>query len=125
MSFVPNVLLRRLYKKGSLRRLEDGIAFDLKNILGPGIITKINFIEINDNSFDSEKIIIRSNEKDHKAHLISVESPLFITFQQQGTLIMKGDNCLVNGKNKITLELVTREAGKICVSLIDNIMLPE
>lgn len=125
MSFVPNVLLRRLYKKGSLRRIEEGIAFDIKNIIGPGIITQINFVEINDCPFSADKITVRSNDKDHKAHLVSKEAPLFVTFQQQSTLIISGNNCLKNGKNKITLELVTREAGKICVSLFDNVMLPE
>jgi len=121
LTFLPNILLRRLYKKGSLRSIDEGISFELKNILGPGIITKVNFIRINDHKYDSTKIILRSNEKDVRLNKVSENSPLFIAFKQIGMLIIQCDNCLVDGKNKIEMELISREAGLIKVKVFDNV----
>lgn len=123
MTFIPNVLLRRAYKKGSLRIVEEGLAFDLINVLGPGILTGLNFIQINDTKFEPEKICILTNGKEIRADKVTVEKPLFFTFKHQATLVMKGENSLREGKNDIVVEVVSREAGVIKVKLSDNITL--
>ncbi|MEW5821999.1 MAG: hypothetical protein AB1782_17530 [Cyanobacteriota bacterium] len=120
MTFVPKVLLRRLYKKGSLKSHINGVAFELKNVLGPGIINKINFIKINNHIYNPQDIHIDTNDRIIYARDISEENPIFIAFQQKGTLIMNGNNPLVNGINTIELELISREAGLINVNIQDN-----
>ena len=87
MSIIPDFLLKRIYRKGSLRETAEGIAFDLKNILGPGIITGINYIIINDEVYQSPLIKI----------------------------------VLKEGINKIIVELISRDVGKVQVTLTDTV----
>lgn len=123
MTFIPNVLLRRAYKKGSLRSVEDGLAIDLINVLGPGILTGLNFVLINNYKYEPDKVCIVSNGAELKADKVSAEKPLFFTFKQTATLVMLGENPLKNGKNDIEVEVVSREAGVIKVSFSDTVSL--
>lgn len=121
MTFIPNVLLRRAYKKGSLRSIEGGLAIDVVNVLGPGILTGLNYVLINDYKYDPEDVCLLSNGTELRADKVSTEKPLFFTFKQKVTLVMKGNNPLKEGKNEISLEVISREAGVIKVNFSDNI----
>jgi hydroxymethylglutaryl-CoA reductase (NADPH) len=121
LSFVPRALLRRLYRKGSLRKTPEGIAFDLKNILGPGILTGVNFIKLNDTTYQADKIKIDTNGKRIHTDRISPENPVLFTFGQKGTCLLLGREGLIEGKNNISFELLSREAGLIQVTVSDTI----
>ena len=56
MSIIPEFLMKRVYKKGSLKQTEDGICFELKNVLGPGFISGFNFVQINYATFEPNKV---------------------------------------------------------------------
>lgn len=117
---IPEFLLRRIYRKGSLRITEEGIAFDLKNMLGPGVISGISFIEINGKKYSAEDIKLMTSDITTWAHQISSENPVVFRLHQEGTLILEGAKELKNGINKIIMELVSREAGKVQVSLNES-----
>jgi hypothetical protein len=123
LSIVPKALLRRLYRKGSLKPADNCIKFELKNILGPGIITGINYVKLNEMVFEPEKILIDTNGKKINATAITPENPILFTFGQRGICVLLGKNCLIEGKNIIELELVSREAGLINVSVNDTVTL--
>lgn len=123
MPIVPKFLIKKLYQKGSLRTTDEGIAFDLKNIIGPGIIQKIICLRFNDQEFDPSCIKILTNGKTIAAEQISPESPVFFTFLQKSTCFLFGKPPLKEGKNKIVVELISREAGLIKVAVIDTLEL--
>ncbi|EKE02405.1 MAG: hypothetical protein ACD_20C00392G0005 [uncultured bacterium] len=121
MSIIPDFLLKRIYRKGSLRETAEGIAFDLKNILGPGIITGINYIIINDEVYQSPLIKIVSSDSATIAENINNESPLLIKLNQEITCILDGAKGLKEGINKIIVELISRDVGKVQVTLTDTV----
>ena len=51
MAVVPEFLIKRLYKKGSLKKEGNQITFVLKNVLGPGFISGFNYVKVNIDSF--------------------------------------------------------------------------
>lgn len=120
MSRVPDFLLRRIYKKGSLRETTDGIAFELKNILGPGNITAINFIKINDNIYNSSVIKFMSANAQVLATHISSENPLLIKLNQEATCILEGAKGLQAGLNKIIIDIISQDIGPVQVTLTDT-----
>ena len=62
MVIVPDFLIKRIYQKGSLKKLENGASFDLKNVLGPGFISGFNHVKINDVKYEAGdvKFIMKS-----------------------------------------------------------------
>ena len=121
MTNFPSFLLKKIYKKGSLRHIEEGIAFDLKNILGPGLITEINFVKINDTIYNSSVIQIIKSGVETLAEQISLENPLIIKLNEDITCVMKCGLKLQEGINNIIVELTSHGVGKVQVNLSDNI----
>ena len=117
MSIIPSFLLKKMYKKGSLRETAEGIAFDLKNILGPGIITGINCIIINEEQYKSPVIKILTSGMAIIAEHISDDNPILFRLNQEGTLLLEGAKGLKEGLNKIIVDLISGDVGRIQVTL--------
>lgn len=117
---IPEFLLRRIYRSGSLRITEDGIAIDLKNMLGAGVISGIGFVEINGEKHSPEKLKLITSGAELNVAQITPENPLVFRLNQEGTIILDGVRELKEGINRIILELISKDAGKVQVSLSEN-----
>lgn len=120
MSIIPEFLIKRVYKKGSLKQTEDGICFELKNVLGPGFISGFNFVKINDDTFSADKVKFITQGTEIAAETVSEETPIGFRLGQEGTLLLQGAKCLKDGINQIIIELMNPEAGKVKLSLSDS-----
>ena len=121
MNRVPDFLIRRIYKKGSLKETTDGISFELKNILGPGNITGINFIKINEDLYDASVIKFISSNIQVLAKQVSSENPMLIKFNQEATCLLEGAKGLQAGLNKIIIEIMSQDIGQVQVTLTDTL----
>jgi hypothetical protein len=119
---IPEFLLKRIYKVGSLRITEEGIAIDLKNMLGPGIISGIGFVEVNGEKHTPEELKLVTSGVETTASDITPDNPMIFRLNQEGTVILKGVRELRQGINKIILELISKDAGKVQISLNENFM---
>lgn len=120
MSIIPEFLIKRVYKKGSLKETENGVCFDLKNVLGPGFISGFSFVKINDVLFGAECVKFLTQGTEISAETVSEENPISFRLGQEGTLILHGAKCLKEGINQIIIELMNPEAGKVKLSLSDD-----
>lgn len=120
MSIIPEFLIKRVYKKGSLKQTEDGVCFELKNVLGPGFISGFGFVKINNDTFGADKVKFITQGSEISAETVSEENPIGFRLGQEGTLILEGAKCLKDGINQIIIELMNPEAGKVKLSLSDN-----
>lgn len=119
MSIIPKFLLKRVYVSGSLRETSEGIAFDLFNSIGPGILTRLNTIKLNDHVFSPQEILLKIEDKIFKGNEISEKNPAIFFHNQKTTCILIGAQ-LAQGLHTITVDLLSREAGKIVVSIQDS-----
>ena len=120
MSIIPDFQMKRVYKKGSLKQTDDGICFDLKNVLGPGFISGFGCVKINDSTFGADKVKFLTQGTEIPAETVSEENPIGFRLGQEGTLILLGAKCLKDGINQIIIELMNPEAGKVKLSLSDD-----
>jgi len=120
MSIIPEFLMKRVYKKGSLKQTEDGVCFELKNVLGPGFISGFCCVKINDATFESEQVKFVTQGVEISAEEVNEQNPIGFRLGQEGTLILKGAKCLKDGINQIIIELMNPEAGRVKLSLTDN-----
>ena len=121
MSIIPDFLMKRVYKKGSLKQTEDGVCFELKNVLGPGFISGFSFVKINDATFEPNQVRFITQGVEIPIETVSEANPIGFRLGQEGTLILKdAAQHLKEGINQIIIELMNPEAGKVKLSLTDN-----
>ena len=119
MVVVPEFLIKRIYQKGSLKRTDDGASVVLKNVLGPGFISGFNYVKINDTVYEPQDVKFVTNGQELLGTEVSEANPVAFRLGQSGTLIMSGKACLVDGTNKIVIEAMNPEAGKVVLSVED------
>ncbi len=120
MTVIPNFILKRMYKTGSLRRLPDGVGFDIVNNLGPGQISLVQSIKLNNQVYAAEHLVLIINGESVPATTIQEDSPATFFLNQVITCVIQ-DTQLVAGSYDLTLELVSREAGKVSLSIKDTL----
>ena len=113
MVVVPEFLIRRIYQKGTLKKLENGASVMLKNVLGPGHISGFSYVKINDVIFEGKDVKFITNGVEYTGDGVSDENPIVFRLGQTGTLIMTGKDCIIDGTNKIIIEALNPEAGKV------------
>lgn len=121
MVVVPEFLIKRIYQKGSLKKLENGASVVLKNVLGPGLISGFNYVKINDVVFESKDVKFITNGQELLGSEVSEENPVVFRLGQSGTLIMSGQECILDGINKIVIEAMNPEAGKVQLNVEDTV----
>ena len=121
MNILPSFLLKRIYKKGSLQETKEGVVFKLKNILGPGIVTGVNFIKINGEKYNASVIKIIKSETSTLAKQISTENPMIFKLNEEITCLIQGCMVLQEGLNKIMVELISKDVGIVSVTVSDTI----
>lgn len=109
-----------MYKTGSLRRLPDGVGFDIINNLGPGQISLVQSIKLNGQVYTAEQLQLIINGESVPASTIQEDSPATFFLNQVITCVIQ-DTELVAGRYDLTLELVSREAGKVSLSVSDTL----
>jgi len=119
MVVVPDFLIKRIYQKGSLKKLDNGASVILKNVLGPGFISGFNCVKINDVVFEAKDVKFITNGQEILGTDVSDENPIAFRLGQTGTLVMTGQDCVVEGTNKIVIEALNPEAGKVTLNTED------
>lgn len=105
---VPEFLLRKLYKKGSLRETAQGMfRFTLRNTLGPATIVDPPHVTVNGIGYGPGKV--KSSRVDIDA--IGPDNPFIFHRGDQVTLRMPG--ALLRGGNQIELLVHTKEFGDL------------
>ncbi len=119
MNILPRFILNKIYQKGSLQETNDGVSFKLKNILGPGIITGINFVKINDEIYNSSVIKIVKSGAAVIAEQVSSDNPMVFKLNEDITCVIQNCLALQDGINKVMVELISKDVGKVNVTLSD------
>ena len=119
MVVVPEFLIKRIYQKGSLKKLDDGASVTLKNVLGPGFISGFNYVEINGVVYEPKDVKFITNGQELLGTEVSESNPIAFRLGQTGDLIMSGKECVVEGSNKIIIEAMNPEAGVVKLSVED------
>jgi hypothetical protein len=118
MTVIPNFILKRMYRDGSLRRVDGGIGFDIINTLGPGQISKLNSVSANGRVYTAEQLVLLINEEVVRGDTITEENPATFFLNQVITCVVE-DTTLPAGKYELVLDLVSREAGKVALTVKD------
>ena len=121
MVVVPEFLIKRIYQKGSLKKLENGASVTLKNVLGPGFISGFNYVKINDVTYEAKDVKFVMNGQEYTSADVSEDHPIAFRLGQVGTLVVSGAESVIEGLNKIVIEALNPEAGVVKLSVEDTV----
>lgn len=120
MTVIPNFILKRMYKDDSLRRLDGGVGFDIVNNLGPGQISKLNSVTMNGKVYPPNHVKLLIGAEVVDGDSITEENPATFFLNQVITCLIQ-DPGIVDGPYQLTLDLVSREAGKVTLTVKDTL----
>jgi hypothetical protein len=109
-----------MYRAGSLERTADGIAFEIINNLGPAQLARINSISLNAKVYTAGEITFVFDGTALPASKISEDLPASFFLNQVVTILIADPN-LPNGDYTIKLDLISREAGQVTLTIQDKL----
>jgi hydroxymethylglutaryl-CoA reductase (NADPH) len=117
---VPAFLLRRLYVKGSLRNVDGGFEFDLKNSLGSGYAESVRPIIVDDEALPtaSTRFVVDGEVKPFES--ITADSPMTLGMNKLVTVGVDG-RTLTPGKHKIGIGFLVTGMGELAFDVTDAI----
>jgi hypothetical protein len=112
---VPDFLLRKLYKRGSLRETGDGrFAFTMQNPLANASLVAPPRVVVNGVAYPADKVAARRIDLAG----ITPQSPFLFRRGDQVTLNFEGH--LLRGGNRIHIQVVTKEFGSLDIHVEDR-----
>jgi len=118
---IPSMLLRQLYTLGSLKNIDGGIQFAIKNRLTDVEFSGINFIKINGTEVPPDKLTLDLGDGNFlKASDVSESNP--IPFPLRKIVLINAEiGNLANGKHKIEIGAKAKSFGSLKFEVEDSI----
>jgi len=120
MSFfpIPSMLLRQLYTNNSLKNVDGGVQFSLKNRLSDGEFTELTGIKIDGNDVSPANVSVDLGD----GEFVPAESVHDISFPLRKVLTVKCDiGNLETGKHKIQIAFKAKPFGALKFDVEDSI----
>ena len=115
---IPSLLLKQLYTFGSLKNVESGVQFSIKNRLSDATVTGLESIKLNGQSVPLQVVSLDMGE----GTLLSPEQVTDVAFPLRKTLdVYARIDPLPEGKHQIELAFETKPFGKLKLKVEDAI----
>jgi hydroxymethylglutaryl-CoA reductase (NADPH) len=116
----PSALLSKLFVKGSLKNIEGGFEFKIKNIIDGATLVGMGALGVDAASVAPANFSLVMGEKEMPANSISKENPVPVKAFVEVRIVVKGAP-LSAGSHKINIVLMTREVGKLQFAVTETI----
>jgi hypothetical protein len=121
MTVIPATVLKKLYVKGSLRVKDGGFVFDLKNLIAPATITRIDGLEVDGKKVDDSRVtIVSPTGSSRPIGQISPGTPLQFPVGVVVTLHVL-DETLEPGQHDLAVRVEVKEIGSLDIPVSDTI----
>ena len=111
---IPDFLLRKLYRKGSLRTVGEGrFAFTLRNVLGTATLVAPPRVVVNGIAYAPDRL----ESRQVRPADITERTPFVFRKGDRVTVRMAGH--LLRGGNRIQVQVKTREFGDLNIEVDD------
>ncbi|MGD2103801.1 MAG: hypothetical protein PVJ55_01635 [Anaerolineae bacterium] len=122
MPVIPPTVLEKLYVKGSLRSEDGGFAFDLKNLIAPATITKMDSLDVDGEPIEGSLVsVLPPSGNSRPMDKISSERPLHFPVGVVVTLHVSGEP-LDRGEHRLSLNLNVKEIGSLHIPISDTVV---
>jgi hypothetical protein len=120
MSAIPAFILKKLYVPGSLANSAEGCQLQIKNTLAPGTITGVGPVSIDETIYAPKDVTLVRGAERIAAASASSSHPIAFDVNVVVTIIVSGVT-LADGEHRISLDVLTREVGRLKFDITDHI----
>ena len=116
----PAFLLKKVYVTGSLKNLDGGFQFSLKNVIDTGTLGGIKALTVDWTEVALATITVKTRDLEKKAEEISFRNSIPLRINMEATFMVAGQ-ALNAGEHEIKLAINVLEAGKIEIPIKDKV----
>jgi hydroxymethylglutaryl-CoA reductase (NADPH) len=121
MNFIPSMLLKQLYTRGSLRNDPQGVVFSVKNRLSDAKLTGLKEVVIGDKNIPLKDVLFDLGDNNLlTAEQITEATPIDFPIRKAINVIVKTD-ALPEGKYKVKIEFKASPFGSLEIKVEDSI----
>lgn len=121
MAFIPSMLLKQLYTRGSLQNSSGGFQFALKNRLSDAELTELQSISVDGTTISNEQVTIDLGDgRQLKPEQIAAKTPLAFPLRQAMNINVAGEK-LERGKHTIAVSFKAKPFGELKFDVEDAI----
>lgn len=118
--FISPSLLERVYVKGSLKNIEGGFEFKLKNNVDSGTLGGIKSLIVDGVEAPLASITVSSKSMTRNAEAITTRAPFSLMYGTEATISVAGEP-LSAGAHTLALGLMVLEIGKLDIKFSDEV----
>jgi len=118
--FISPSLLDRVYVRGSLKNIETGYEFKLKNTIDNGTLSGVKSLTVDGVVVALSAISLQTSAGEKRAEDISYKNPLPLYYNSEATVRVAGE-FLASGEHSIVLSIAVYEAGTMQLKINDEI----
>lgn len=121
MSMVPSFMLKKLYKKSSLRNGENGLEFTLENTLSTARLTSLDKVVVDGTEYAADKVQVLVNGETKTASDFSQDNPLVFNKAEQFTVRIAGVQVDPATSHMVVLQAKAVGLGDLKIEIGDTI----
>lgn len=122
--FIPQVLLKQLYTRNSLRNTTTGFSFSLKNRLADARFTGVTQVCIDGQTYPPDLFRLELDGSEAvNVRTVSVDNPLLFPLRQRVTVLADAPP-LAAGRHTLELTIQTQPFGQLILSVTDDLQAP-
>ena len=121
MAFIPSMLLKQLYTRGSLQNSSGGFQFAIKNRLSDAELTQLQIVSVDGQTIPNERVHLYLDDGQQlKPEQITSKSPLAFPLRKAITIHVTGEE-LERGKHMISVGFKAKPFGELKFDVEDAI----
>ncbi|NLR94258.1 hydroxymethylglutaryl-CoA reductase [Flammeovirga sp. SR4] len=124
--FIPSMLLKQLYTRGSLNNTDTGISFSLKNRLKDAEIKEILHIKIDGKEVNIDQVFMNTSEEENiPATSINKDNRIDFPLRKVINIEVKGHDSLAIERHELEISVKASPFGNLKFSVNDSIPDPK
>ncbi len=119
---VSPLIIKKMYSTGSLKNVEDGVSFCIKNQIREAMLTGVFDVTINGKEIPLHNIVVRTNGSRRKATEIDMKKAIPFPFGEDMEIHARTETLSKNQEHQITLSIETGQFGVLDLAAIDSVV---
>jgi len=119
---ISPLILKKMYTTGSLKNLDDGVSFSIKNQMRDALLTAVIGVSINECAVDLHDVLMKTTAATIRAYDVDFESSIPFPLGEDIEILVRIDPLNKNQQHSIRISLETEPFGELNLDAYDCVV---